>query len=149
MHENSFSAHGVETNIVSMSLHSCLQDEPLNHSTHDLLGFTVTLPISGTKTQENSTAQNIPIPVWSTLDTELYHFNLEKNLSEIFNNFSEPETLPILAGLIPSSFIDAAKSSAEFKTAKQPKNFKKNKSKDKWKAELLARKFSEIGMFQC
>ena len=123
-----------------MSLHSCLLDDPQNLSTHDLLGFKVTLPKSGSKkavVPVNPSPR--PIPVWNTLDEDLYQSILHKHLSEVFSNWGKPETLSILARLIPDSFIEAAKKSAEFKTPKQPKNFRKNKSKIKFRAENTAR----------
>ena len=97
-----------------MSLHSCLLDDPQNLSTHDLLGFKVTLPKSGSKkalVPVNPSPR--PIPVWNTLDEDLYQSILHKHLSEVFSNWGKPETLSILARLIPDTFIEAAKKSAE------------------------------------
>ena len=48
--------------------------------------------------------------------------------------------LPILARLIPFAFFEAVDNAAEFKTQNKPKDFRKNKSKEIWKAEISARK---------
>ena len=71
-----------------------------------------------------------PIPVWEKLDTELYQFHLQKNLSELFSRYNCSETLSLLANLIPGAFIEAAKASTDFKSPKQPKKLQKAQVKN-------------------
>ena len=139
VHHGSFLSHGLDPNCVTMSLHHCVNDDPNNLSTHDLLGFKVTLPNTGSTEKISSNQEPHPIPIWETLDPDLYQSILHDKLTDIFSQWGSPETVQILASLIPKVFVDAAESSTKTKIPKEPKNFRKKKSKERWKAALSAR----------